>query len=129
MSGKALLILVIGFTMIFLVMGYFWGSLATRSVDNHVSYYKTTIAHNIAVSGANMGLQKVISNYNTTGNLLSGNLFDQDFENGEMDVNIDTNGTYKTLTSVGTFMGVNQVVKVKLIQDQASLARYAWFIP
>lgn len=129
MSGKALLILVIGFTLIFLVMGYFWGSLATRSVDNHVSYYKTTIAHNIAVSGANMGLQKVVSNYNTTGNLLSGNLFDQDFENGRMDVNIDTNGTFKTLTSVGTFMGVNQVVKVKLIQDQASLARYAWFIP
>ena len=27
MSGKAVLIIVIGFTMIFLVMGYFWGGL------------------------------------------------------------------------------------------------------
>ncbi len=25
MSGKALLILVLGFTIIFMVMGYFWG--------------------------------------------------------------------------------------------------------
>ncbi len=44
-------------------MGYFWGGLATKSVDNHVSYYKTTIAHNIAVSGANIGLQKVIRRF------------------------------------------------------------------
>jgi len=42
-------------------MGYFWGSLATRSVDNHVSYYKSTVAHNIAVSGANIALQEVIA--------------------------------------------------------------------
>ncbi len=58
MVGKASLILIIGFTLIFVVMGYFWGGIATRSVDNDVSYYKTTIAHNIAVSGANIGLQK-----------------------------------------------------------------------
>ena len=69
MSGKALLILVVGFTIIFLVMGYFWGGLATQSTDNHVSYYKTTIAHNIAVSGANIGLQKVIADSEWVSNI------------------------------------------------------------
>ena len=125
MSGKALLILVIGFTVIFLVMGYFWGGLATSSTENHVSYYKTTIAHNIAVSGANIGLQKVIADSNETGDIV-----DEDFENGVMDVNITALGpSQRTLTSIGTFMGVDQVVKVKLMRDQTSLAKYAWFIP
>ncbi len=111
--------------MIFLVMGYFWGGLATRSVDNHVSYYKTTIAHNIAVSGANIGLQKVIAD-----STISGNFIDEDFENGNMDVDITALGpTFRTITSTGTYMSVEQIVKVKLMRDQTSLAKYAWFIP
>ena len=33
------------------------------------------------------------------------------------------------MTSTGTFMSVDQIVKVKLMRDQTSLAKYAWFIP
>lgn len=125
MSGKALLILVIGFTMIFLVMGYFWGNLASRSVDNHVSYYKTTIAHNIAVSGANIALQEVIADSNWVSNIV-----DRPFENGLMNVSLTGLGpATRTMISKGSFMGVNQYVKVKLMRDQTSLAKYAWFIP
>jgi len=125
MSGKALLILVIGFTMLFVVMGYFWGGIATDSVDNHTSYYKNTIAHNIAVSGANIGLQKAIADSN-----LSGLLVDEEFENGDMQVNITTaHLPVRTLTSLGNFMGVVSKVKIKLMRDQTSLAKYAWFIP
>ena len=132
MSGKALLIIVLGFTIIFMVMGYFWNGLATRSTDNHVSYYSTTVAHNIAVSGANIGLQKVIYNYNTNGNLLDGNIVTEDFEDGKMIVDIDTSKPVKVLTSKGYFPKTStepQIVKVKLLQDITSMARYAWFIP
>ena len=129
MSGKALLILVLGFTLIFLVVGYFWSDMATRSTENHVSYYKSTIAHNIAVSGANIGLQKIIYNYQSKGKLLNGNLVTEIFEHGVMTVDFDSSGTIKPLTSTGTFMGTNQIVKVKLMEDQTSLAKYAWFIP
>ena len=132
MSGKALLIVVLGFTIIFMIMGYFWGGIATRSTENHVSYYSTTVAHNIAVSGANIGLQKVIYSYNTTGNLLDGNIITQDFERGEMVVDIDTSKPVKVLTSKGYFPKGStepQIVKVKLLQDITSMARYAWFIP
>jgi hypothetical protein len=35
----------------------------------------------------------------------------------------------RTITSIGTFDGVDQFVKVKLLRDETSLAKYAWFIP
>lgn len=125
MSGKALLILVVGFTLIFVVMGFLWGDLSTRSVDNHVSYYKNTIAHNIAVSGANIALQNVIADSNLTGTLV-----DEVFENGNVVADITALGPpTRTLISTGTFMGVENKVKVKLMRDVTSLAKYAWFIP
>jgi hypothetical protein len=125
MSGKALLILVLGFTIILLVAGYFWADLATRSTENHVSYYKTTLAHDIAVSGANIGLQHIIAD-----STYALNISNRSFENGYMNVTITALGpSQRTLKSTGTFMGVNQIVKVKLMRDQTSLAKYAWFIP
>lgn len=126
MSGKALLLLVMGFTVIFLIMAYFWTGIGTRSTENHVSYYKTTIAHNIAVSGANIGLQNVIEDSTLTGTLIN----NRPFEYGFMDVEITELGpSTRTLTSTGTFMGEDQIVKVKLMRDKTSLAKYAWFIP
>jgi len=120
MSGKAVLILVIGFTMIFIVMGYFWGNIATRSVDNHTSYYKNTIAHNIAVSGANLGLHEVLkdSSWNTG--------ISKDYELGHMNVSITPWDTTRILTSEGIFMNVKDTVKVKLLLS--TFAKYAWWI-
>ena len=125
MSGKALLILILGFSLIFLVVGYFWGDLATSSTKNHVSYYKTTIAHNIAVSGANIGLQKVIADSEWVSDINN-----RPFEHGYMNVSITALGPLlRTLTSIGTFWGDTAIVKVKLMRDKTSLAKYAWFIP
>ena len=57
-------------------------------------------------------------------------LHDRPFENGLMNVNYSPLGpAQSTLKSIGTFMGVDQIVKVKLMRDQTSLAKYAWFIP
>lgn len=120
MAGKGLLILVIGFTIIFLVVGFFWGGLSSRSMDNHVSYYKNTIAHNIAVSGANISLRNVMENISWNAGL--SNL---DFENGKINVTVAGNDTHKTITSTGTFMGVNKIVQVKLLRG--TYAKYAWF--
>lgn len=125
MSGKALLIVVIGFTLIFLVMGYFWGSIATRSVDNHVSYYKTTVAHNIAVSGANLALHEVMKD----GSWNTG--ISKNFDDGVMNVTVTDSlaDTVKIIKSIGTFPiknGVNQTVIVKLMLQ--SYVKYAWWI-
>jgi hypothetical protein len=123
MSGKALIILVLGFTIILLIAGYFWADLATRSKENHVSYYKLTVAHDIAVSGANIGLQHIIADSS-----YSLNISNRPFQKGYMNVSISPLDSIRTLTSTGTFMGVKQIVKVKLMRDQTSVAKYAWLI-
>jgi len=62
MGGKAALLLVLGFSLIFLVMGQNFNGLSTRSVDNYIDYYTNTTSHNIAISGANMAANKVFIN-------------------------------------------------------------------
>lgn len=123
MVGKGSLILIIGFTLIFMVMGYFWGGIATRSVDNHVSYYKNTIAHNIAVTGANLSLHEVLKDSSWNAGISN-----RDFEYGKINVTVTDSlaDTVKIIKSVGTFMGVDAVVKIKL--HLSSYAKYAWWI-
>jgi hypothetical protein len=124
MSGQASLIVVIGFAAIFLVMGLFWANLSTRSVDNSVSYYEDTVARNIAVSGANMGLSELARDSNWVSSISN-----RDFEKGKMTVTITALGPpNRTLTSVGTFMGVNHTVKVNLVRDTKLYEEDAWSI-
>lgn len=123
MSGKALLILLVGSVLIFAVMGYLWGGLATRSVDNHVGYYESSIAHNIAVSGANMGLFEVLNDSSWSAGI------SKDYEGGHMNVSISPWDTTRTLISEGIFPkngGIKDTVKVKLMLS--SYAKYAWWI-
>jgi len=122
MPGKASLLVILGFTLIFLILGYFWGRVATRSVDNQTSYYKNTIAHNLAVSGANLGLNEVFQDpdWNT-------GFSDLPYENGLVNVSVNIQDSIsKMLTSVGNFMGIDREVRVKLMKS--TFAKYAWFI-
>lgn len=59
MGGKAAILIVLGFSMIFLVVGQNFSSLTTRAVDNYSGYYETTKAYDLAVSGANMAANQI----------------------------------------------------------------------
>ena len=59
MGGKAAILLVLGFSLIFLVVGRNFMSLTTRAVDNQLVYYTQAQAYNIAVSGANMAANQI----------------------------------------------------------------------
>lgn len=59
MGGKAAILLVLGFSLIFLVIGHNFNNLINRSIDNSVRYYTGTNAYNIAVSGANMAAAEI----------------------------------------------------------------------
>ncbi len=59
MGGKASVLLVIGFSMIFLLVGQNFTSLTNRAVNNYSYYYEATKAYNIAVSGANMAANQI----------------------------------------------------------------------
>lgn len=59
MGGKAAMLLVIGFSLIFMVFGNRFNNLSISSVDNNSEYYIHNMAHNIAVAGANLAANKV----------------------------------------------------------------------
>ncbi|MCF8241345.1 MAG: hypothetical protein K9J16_08150 [Melioribacteraceae bacterium] len=59
MGGKASILLVLGFSMIFLVIGYNYNNINISAIDNVSEYYIRTNAHNIALSGANMAANEV----------------------------------------------------------------------
>jgi len=59
MSGKATLLLIVGFSLIFLVVSKNFGDVSNRAVDNFVDYYTQTVAHDIAISGANIAANNI----------------------------------------------------------------------
>jgi len=59
MGGKAAILLVLGFSLIFLVLGQNFMNLTTSAVDNSMNYYNSTQAYNIAVSGANLAANQI----------------------------------------------------------------------
>jgi len=59
MTGKLSLIVIIGFSIIFGVASQYWNRTNNRAVENFVGYYDTTMAHNIAVSAANIAADSV----------------------------------------------------------------------
>ncbi len=61
MGGKVSLILVLGFSITFLIAGLQYGSIATQTVENTVDYYTWTKVHNAAVSGANILANRVFT--------------------------------------------------------------------
>ncbi len=58
MVGKASLIIVIGFSFIFGYVALNLNRMATNAVGNMSSYYEATASHNLALTGANVGLAK-----------------------------------------------------------------------
>src|SRR5690606_14441913 len=64
MSGKATLLVVMGFSLIFLIVGKNLGNISGSAVDNSVEYYNQTIAHELAVSAANIAANKIFFDNN-----------------------------------------------------------------
>ncbi len=84
MGGKAAILLVLSFSLIFLVFGHRFNRLSTDSVDNLTDYYIQTKAHNIAVSAANLAANKLF--------------LDKTWEEGFEEVSFD-GGTYNVYVS------------------------------
>jgi len=121
MGGKAALLLVLGFSSLFAIMGTEMLKSANDSTDNYVNYFEQTKAHNIAVSGANMAANEIfITKYWTAG--YSGLQFD----NGSLSVTVDSINTFdKVITSIGEFDGVSDTVIVYL--QPKNFAQYGNF--
>ena len=123
MGGKAILFLVIGFSTLFLIMEKNIGTASGRAVDNMTNYYENMNAHNIAVSGANVGANQIFLDHNWTAGFSN-----VPFADGKYTVTVDILNTFKNirrLTSVGYYDGYSDTVRVTF--QPSSFSKFAYY--
>lgn len=122
MTGKATLFLVMGFCLIFLVLSKNFGDVSNRSVDNFVSYHNETVAHDIAISGANVAANQVFLDPTW-----DKGYDDIPFQGGSFSVQLAVLDPYKNIREVtveGTYHGKTSTVKVKFAPSKFSKFAY-----
>ncbi|MEK6756206.1 MAG: hypothetical protein AABZ02_08655, partial [Bacteroidota bacterium] len=60
--GKASLLMVIGFSTALLMIGSNISKVSSASMDNYLSYFRTSQAHNIAAAGTNLAARSLWEN-------------------------------------------------------------------
>lgn len=122
MSGKAILLVVMGFSLLFMVAGQYYNSTAGSMTDNYVNYFNKTTSHNIAVSGANMAANEIFLDPTWTSGY--NNL---DYQDGKIYVSVnilDTYKNYRQIESIGIFNRDTSRVKVTLAPSKFSKFAY-----
>ena len=122
MSGKASLLVVAGFSLVFLVVAQNFGGISNRAVDNYVSYQTETFAHNIAISGANIMADSVYWNPSFEGS------YSKDFQGGHLDATViimNAATGWREITATGTYMGESSTIKIRIAPS--SFSEYAYY--
>jgi hypothetical protein len=123
MGGRAILIIVLGFSITLLTIGSRFGKTSNDSVTNYTNYYFQQMAHNIAISGANLAANQfyLASNWTAGINNLS-------LGGGTVTVTMTIPGDPLTnlhvITSTGTYRGVRSTVTINFVKMYFS--RYAY---
>ncbi len=115
MGGKAAILLVLGFSTIFLVFTRNNSRVATTALQNFSDYYTETKVNNLAQSAANMAAHKVFEN-----NSWSAGFPKTDFDGGKIETTVALAGSLKIITSTARFNGKEKTVKVKLKREDYS---------
>lgn len=123
MGGKASLFLVLGFSLIFMVAGKNFNSLATSTVDNFANYYFDAKAHHLAASGVNIVTNQIFFN-----GAMADQTFNYSFDQGTVSVTLSTIDAFKNikqLLSVGTYGNVTSTIRI--ILKPSVFSKYAYF--
>jgi hypothetical protein len=123
MSGKAILIVVIGFTLTLLAVGQKFGSLSNRAVDNYVKYHSETVAHNIAISGANIAANYIYNNPTWDAGF-DGIPYQGGYLDIEVDV-VDADLGYREVTARGIYF--RDTSEIKLRVAPSNFSEYAYY--
>ncbi len=122
MAGKATFLVIIGFTLLFTVAIRNFGRISTDSVSNMVNYYTEMIAHNIAVSGANLAANQIFVTPEWNAGYSNKN-----FSGGKLNVSVQIVDAYKNIrriVSTGTYHGLTSTVEVTLSPSKFSKFAY-----
>lgn len=123
MTGKASLIVMLGFSMLFLVVARNFTTVSGQMTDNYVDYFNETTSHNIAISGANMACNKIYVNQNWTAGFSNINM-----NNGRLDVwvnIIDAVKNTRQVVSRGIYNRDTSTVRVTL--SPSKFSKFAYF--
>jgi hypothetical protein len=123
MVGKASILLVMGFSLIFLVFGQKFVSLSNDAVDNMTNYYAETVSHDCSVAGANMAANKVF--LDPTWNAGFSNL---SFNGGIINTTVSTINAFQNIIqikSVGTYQGITHTTTVVL--QPSKFSKFAYY--
>jgi len=122
MTGKASLLLIMGFCVIFMVISKNFGDVSNRSTDNFINYHNETVAHDIAISAANVAANQVFLDP-TWDDGYSNINFQQGSYNVQLEI-IDVYKNIREITAQGTYGGKTSTVKVKLAPSKFSKFAY-----
>ncbi len=130
MVGRASLVVILGFSIIFGVAAQYWNRTSNRAIENFVNYYDSTCAHNIAVSVANLACDSIFQN-NADTTVLKNGLSGSSFPGGgSYSINGQgINGNF-LITATGTyagFRGYNITDTVKALLSPFAFSRFAFF--
>ncbi len=129
MGGKAALILVVGFGIIWGKISYNMNDLETKAVENVSFYLENTVSHNLALAGANVALSKVYQNPNLRGVVADPPVFTAGpFAGGKYTARMDSlNPALLRLRTISTYRELRDTVDVtfRTLQDQ-SFSMFAW---
>ncbi len=120
--GKLSLYLVLGFSLLYMIMGNSSNKMTTRTIENMVDYNAKTQAHNIAVSATNLACNEIFLNGNWDDGYSGVN-----FENGDFDVDIQVLDPWlniRKLTTIGNYGGVSKTIEV--IFKPSSFSKFAY---
>jgi len=121
--GKLSLFLVIGFSLLYMIMGNNSSKLSTRTVENMADYNAKTVAHNLAVSAANLACNEIFLDDSWDDGIPN-----SDFLNGEIEASLDIVDKVKNirkLTATGIFGGVTNTVEV--LFQPSKFSKFAYY--
>ncbi len=121
--GKMTLYLVIGFSLLYMIMGNSSNRLSNATVQNMAEYNANTVAHNLAVSVANLACNEIfLDDTWETG------ISKRDFLDGQIEATLDVVDKIKNirkLTAKGTYGGVSNTVEV--IFQPSKFSKFAYY--
>ncbi len=121
MGGKVSLLLILGFSGIFALMGRNLLNFSNEASENFYSYYTGTRSHNIAVSGANMAANQIFIDKKWVEGF-----DDLSIDGGSLDVTVEVINTFdRRITSVGSYRDALDTVIVTL--EPKNFAQYGNF--
>ena len=100
MGGKGALLLVLGFSTLFLVFIRNNSRVSSTAVDNLSEYYYQTKTSNIAMAGANFAAHTIFKD-----NSWDAGFTKTDFDGGTYEVNVAIAGSIKVVTAIGKYEG------------------------